>query len=146
MMHTNNSSFLILFIGIGIFVVIEIINLYSLFVHRSTKKKITRIIIRIIISACIFLFICFLIFALIWLTPRKSREYIKSYDNIFYYMEDEENMDMFQTSICTAVFDGSRYYYFHHDLHLNNKDDLNNYCSILYELLNNYINGKEDFS
>ena len=62
-----------------------------------------------------------------------ERNICSIYDNILYYMEDNEKMNLFVTNICTVVFDGSRYYYFSGVIDSEKECYINKYCSILYD-------------
>lgn len=55
------------------------------------------------------------------------------YDNILYYMENNENMNLFRTNICTLFFDGSRYYYFYGVIDGDKECYINKYCNVLYD-------------
>lgn len=57
------------------------------------------------------------------------------YDNILYYVENQENMNLFKTNICTSIFDGSRYYYFYGVIDGEKECYINKYCNILYDFL-----------
>ena len=57
------------------------------------------------------------------------------YDNIFYYMENDENMSLFRTNICTAVFDGLRYYYFYGSIDDEKEYYINKYCEVVYSFI-----------
>lgn len=55
------------------------------------------------------------------------------YDNILYYMENDENMNLFKTNICTSVFEGYRYYYFYGVIDGEKECYINKYCNVLYD-------------
>lgn len=55
------------------------------------------------------------------------------YDNILYYMENDDNMSLFRTNICTVVFDGSKYYYFYGVIDGKKEGYINKYCNVLYD-------------
>ena len=54
------------------------------------------------------------------------------YDNILYYMENDDNMSLFKTNICTVVFDGSKYSYFCGVIDGEKESYINKYCNVLY--------------
>lgn len=54
------------------------------------------------------------------------------YDNILYYMENDDNMSLFKTNICTVVFDGSKYSYFCGVIDSEKESYINKYCNVLY--------------
>lgn len=58
-----------------------------------------------------------------------------AYDNILYYMENDESMDLYQTDICTSVFDGANYWYFCGVIDSEKDYYLNKYCSVVYDFL-----------
>mgnify|MGYP006970643478 FL=1 len=47
-------------------------------------------------------------------------------------MENDDNMSLFKTNICTVVFDGSKYSYFCGVIDGEKESYINKYCNVLY--------------